>query len=486
MNYLGIDVGTTRLKCAIYNDKGKVIYNNAVDYGEFNRGDEKYLDIESIKINLFNLIRKAYLAEKFDAISISSLGESFVLLDKEDNILFLPMLYTDNRGSEQAERYNEKRNEIFEISGVMPQAMYSVYKLLWIKENKTDIYNNADKLFLINEYFTYLLTKERVIDYSQAARTGVFDVVNKEFSGELCEIFDIKTTLFSKPKPSGTIIGKMSNDVMRELGIESDVYVVTGGHDQVCSAIGSGLFDSKTCIDGMGTVECLVAAYDSFSHNIEMGGCGYPNVPFLDNKYCTYLLNYSCGSLTRWWLEQVYSKEEILDGSAFLLAEKEFIDEPTGLMVLPYFDGAATPYQDVYAKGAILNLSLSNHKSSVYQGILEGLSYEIKLNLDNVKKYGINPRKIIVTGGGASSEKWLQIKADILNKNIYRLKNKEAGVCGAAMLACFALTNETMESIARRFVKIKDVFKPRKEMVLKYKQQYNKYKLLYKNIKRFM
>ena len=479
MNCLGLDVGTTRIKCGVFDDKDNLIYSDGVDYG----GIGDYIDIQSVKTSVFVLLAKAYKECPFSALAVSSLGESFVLTDKDDNILFLPMLYTDEHGKEQAERFYEYSEKIFKISGVYPQSMYSIYKLLWIKDNEPEKYAKADKVLLINQYVNYMLTGINAIDYSQGARTGVFDVRNKKFSEELCEIFGIDVKLFGKPVYSGELIGKVKQEIKERLNFTSDVYVVAGGHDQVCAAIGSGVTESGNASDGMGTVECITAIYDTLSDNSKMGKDGYPNVPFLKDKYCTYLLNYTCGSLTRWWLENVYDKESVINGQAFINAEKEFSDEPTELLVLPYFAGAATPYQDISAKGGILNLGLNDGKEKIYQGILEGLCFEMKLNLDRVAEYGIKPNKVICTGGGSASDKWLQIKADILGLPIYPLKVKEAGILGAVILAESGVTGEKISDIAKKAVKLGKPFLPRKEITEKYNSVYKKYKKLYKFLK---
>lgn len=485
MKFLGLDVGTTRMKCGVYNEKGVLEYQNSVDYGELHNEKESYIDVDTIFSSAFALLKKAYQNCPFDSIAISSLGESFVLLDKKDNVIFYPMLYTDPRGKAETDEQMKNAEKFFSVSGVYPQGMYSAYKLLWIKKNRPNIYKEADKVLLVNEYISYKLTGIRAIDYSQAARTGLFDVREKKFSGELCDLLGIDKALFSPAVPSGTIIEKVKNDIAKEWGADKPVFVVAGGHDQVCATLGSGVTKAGDCSDGMGTVECLTAVYESPSCDGKMGEYGYPNVPFLDKLYCTYLLNYSCGSLTRWWLSTCFSEEEIKKGTAFEKIEKDFTDVPTGLLVLPYFAGAATPYQNIEAKGAILNLTISDNPSKVYQGILEGLCFEMKFNLETTKKFGIKPKKLIATGGGSASKKWLQIKADVLGIPVYPLKVKEAGVCGAAILGASALLKENINNVVKRFVKLERAIKPRKEIQKMYSQEYKKYKKIYRVVKEF-
>ena len=485
MRFLGLDIGTTRMKCGVYDERGILQYADSVDYGERQRGKESYIDIDAILSSALALLKKAYESSPFDSVAVSSLGESFVLLDKEDKVLFYPMLYTDPRGKDEAEAQMKNAERIFQIAGVYPQSMYSAYKLAWIKNNSPEIYAQASKALLVNEYISYKLTGIRAIDYSQAARTGAFSIREKVFSDELCDLFGIDKKLFSPAVASGTLIGEVKGEISLDWGAEKPVFVVAGGHDQVCATLGSGVTENGACSDGMGTVECLTAVYETPSNEADMGACGYPNVPFLDGLYCTYLLNYSCGSLTRWWLSSCFSEKEIKTGVAFEKMEKDFTENPTGILVLPYFAGAATPYQEVEAKGALLNLSLTDTPSRIYQGVLEGLCFEMKLNLEVAGKFGVRAKKLVATGGGSASEKWLQMKADILGIPVYPLVEKEAGICGAAMLGAATLLKKEMKEVAKIFVKTDKPKTPRKEMQKLYLQEYRKYKKLYKTIKKF-
>jgi xylulokinase len=484
--FLGLDIGTTRMKCGIYEESGKLVYADGCDYGTKQWGRETYLDVDAIVTCAKSLLKKAYSAYPFDSITISSLGESFVLLDEKDKVLFPPMLYTDCRGEEEAAELSAHAEKIFALSGVYPQGMYSAYKLLWIKKNRREVYDKAKKVMLVGDYVGYALTGKRCSDYASASRTGIFDIRKKEFSKELCALFGIEAGLFSPVAPSGVKLGEIKEEILSEWGASSSVTLVTGGHDQVCAALGAGAVEEGACADGMGTVECLTALYREPSADQEMGRCGYPNVPYAVNGlYCTYLLNYSCGSLTRWWLESLYTQEEISDGRAFVELEKRFQEEPTGLLVLPYFAGAATPFQNSGAKGGILNLRLSDTPADIYKGILEGLCMEMRLNTEETEKYGVRPQKLIATGGGSASAKWLQIKADVTGLPVYPLIHKEAGICGAAMLGASALTGESLSTLTERFVKTGKPFMPSPERKAEYDVIYEKYKKLYKTIKEF-
>ena len=217
------------------------------------------MDIAAIKENVFSMIKAVTKRHRVDSICFSSFGEAFVLLDKEDNVLFRPMLYTDRRGEEQAKAISQKfgNQKMYEVTGTLPHPMYSVSKLLYIKERYPDVYANADKMLLICDYLGYMFTGKRAIDYSLAARTGIFDIEKLQFSEELCEGLGIDVGLFSTPMRAGTIVGEINND---ELGLKNCVLVL-GSHDQICTTLGAGVIQAGQAVDGMGTVECITAVF---------------------------------------------------------------------------------------------------------------------------------------------------------------------------------------------------------------------------------
>lgn len=293
---------------------------------------------------------------------------------------------------------------------------------------------------LICDYIGYLLTGERVIDYSLASRTGAFDIGKSEFSKEILGLVNISEALFSTPKRAGTIVGKLKDSVLIEWGITGDPVLVLGSHDQVCTALGAGVLNVGEAVDGMGTVECITTLFENKPTDAEMGRQGYPCVPYaIEGLYCTYILNYSCGSTVNWFRKKILHGYKGEEKDFFSYIEKDMRNEPTGILTLPYFGGASTPYQDLNAKGVIVNLTMETTDSVLYKSVMEGTAMEMRLNADVIGRYGITVKNLVATGGGANSEKWIQLKADIQNVPIKVLRSSEGGLCGCAMLQAVAL-----------------------------------------------
>lgn len=486
MRFLSLDVGTTCCKGQVFSDTGEILFYQSKEYPLKKDGADVYVDVDAITATLKSIIKKAGEEENVSSIAVSSFGEAFVMLDKDDNVLFYPMLYTDVRGEKQAEEIKKQFSEefLYDTTGILPHAMYSISKVLWIKENHPDKFKKADKILLIGDFVGYVLTGKRVIDYGLAARTGAFDIVNKHFSKEILNKFGIDENLFSVPMPAGTVVGNIKEEIANELNLSKDCKLVLGSHDQICATLGAGIMNVGEAADGMGTVECITALYDKPPKNPEFGRMGYPTVPFAkDGVYCTYILNYSSGSLINWFKDKLNHGYFGDKDNFFSYIEEKIGEKTNDLLMLPYFAGCANPYQDGHAKGAILNLTLSTSDADIYRAILEGTSFEMRLNLEIVKSFGIDIKSAVATGGGANSDKWLQIKSDITGLNLKTLRSSEGGLCGVAILQAVALNRYRDLSEAKdAFVRYKKEFLPNDENLDQYKTKYEKYKKIYKKL----
>ena len=489
MNFLSFDIGTTCCKCQLFSQSGEILKYCSEEYGFLYKDGETYADIRGIWQRVRAMLAAVAEEYEFSSVCISSFGESFVVLGEGDEILFDPMLYTDPRGEREAEELSEKfgAEKLFSVTGTVPQSMYSLSKLLWIRKNRPEVFAKAKKVLLICDYLGYLLTGKRVIDYALASRTGAFDVGSLSFSEEILGEYGISSAMFSEPKPTGSAVGELREEVKRELGIRGRCVLVLGSHDQVCSALGAGAVNAGDAVDGMGTVECITPIFDRKPDDASMGKEGYVCVPYaVPGLYCTYMFNYSCGSLINWLRKDIFHGYKGEEKDVYTYLERGMKPAPTNILLLPYFGGAATPYQNIGAKGAILNLKTSTSDSDLYQAAMESTSMEMRLNAEHGAKYGIEIRRIVATGGGANSEKWLALKASIQGVPVRTLRSSEGGLCGCAMLQAVANgVAPDLQAAAQVFVRYAKEFEPDAARRASYEEQYQKYKKLYAAVKEF-
>ncbi len=488
MNFLSLDIGTTCCKSQLFSEQGEILRYSSEEYAFLEKEGEKYADIRGIFSRVKKMLADTAKEYEISSLCISSFGESFVLLDEKDELLSDPMLYTDPRGEKEAEELLQTfgAEKLFSVTGTVPQSMYSLSKLLWIRKNRPEIFARAKKCMLICDYLGYLLTGKRVIDYALASRTGAFDIKTLQFSKEILEQCGISAELFSSPAPTGSIVGELREELKKELGIRGSCLLVLGSHDQICSALGAGAVKAGDAVDGMGTVECITPLFSQRPSDVSMGMEGYVCVPYaVPGLYCTYMFNYSCGSLVNWYRKDILHGYHGEEENVYTYLEKTD-DSPSGILVLPYFAGAATPYQNINAKGAVLNLSVGTRDADLYKAIMEGTAMEMRLNTENVSKYGIFVSRIVATGGGANSKKWLSLKASVQNVPVRTLRSSEGGLCGCAMLQAAALgLVKDLQAAARIFVQYQEEFLPDANRHSAYEGQYKKYKKLYQTVKEF-
>lgn len=486
MIYGGLDIGTTGSKLTVFDDYAQKerFYLNYPSKRD-NNGHE--IDANIIYSTVIQLLEIAVQKYQITSIGITSFGETFVLLDKFDNILFPSLLYTDPRGNKEALYLERKigKKKLGEITGQVGQGMFSLPKLMYIKKHYKSIYKNVDKVLLIEDFIVYKLTGIRQIDYSLASRTLAFDVNKREWSKEILDAAGIDENLFSKPVPIGSIAGNIKQSLKNELGLKNDIKIINISHDQIANAIGGGVLSYGTAIDGCGTCECLTMTYQNIPNDKDIYECGYGVIPYIkDNYNVSYALINTGGALVEWIINTYFfdlkGKEKCFD-----ILNNNILNHPTNVMILPHFAGASTPYMDPFALGTITNLNLGTNRYEIYQACLESLSYEMLISINKLKKMGININEIYASGGGAKNDAWLQIKANIFNIPIHQLENNDTGTIGSAIVVGHAIgLFSSYEDGVNKLTKVKKTFYPDVFKHQEYMKIFKKYQLMYERMKK--
>ena len=486
----GLDVGTTGCKIALYNDNAEHLTTYYKEYDVIRKNGQHEIDFNDVKAGVLTLLKQAVKEYQIDALGVTSFGETFAMLDEDDNILAPSMLYTDPRGEEECQMMCDTmgKEKLALITGVNPHPLYSFPKILWQKNHNPDLYQKCKRILLGEDFIVYTLTKNPQIDYSLAARTGMFDIEKRCYFEEGFRTFGVDISLMSKAVPTGSVAGVITDDIKKELGISYDITIVNGGHDQVGGMIGAGIFSTDSAMDGTGTVECIPVVLNEKPTIPGIYECGYSIVPYIDNQYACYALSYTGGATLKWFRDnfaELENKEaEEAGKNVYAQLDNMAPAEPTGILVLPHFSGAATPYMDNDSKAAFVGITLETSKYDLYKALMEGTSYEMLLNFNTMKAMTGQIQEIRATGGGATSDLWLQIKADILNTDITALDCKEVGSAGTVALAGVAMGVWTsLEEAVDKLVKVRKIFHPNPETSAIYQTHYKKYENLYNAVK---
>lgn len=483
----GIDVGTTGCKCTVCDADGNILAECYDEYFADVQGAYGSLQPEIVWHSVKKVLASAAKGFSLQAIGVTSFGEAPVMLDENDRPVMPTILYTDTRGQSECEELVRVMGaeRIAQLTGTAPHSMYSICKLMWVARNQPELYAKVSRIFLFADYIVYMLSGVAQMDYSLAARTMAFDVHKLDWCDEILEHAGIEKKKFPPTVPSGTRAGMIRKSVAAELGLTQEIVIVTGCHDQVAASLGTGIMKDGMAVDGTGTVECITSMFSRKPDTAKLQQSNYAVVPYvLPNSFVCYAFSFTGGALLRWYRNQFGALETIVakqQGMSFYEhMNQKLSDTPSSLLVLPYFAGAATPYMDIDAKGAILGLSLDTTAEEIYRALMEGVTYEMLLNLERLQEAGVYITELRATGGGATSEVWLQMKADILNCKIVTLGSAQSGTLGCIMLAGVACgIYENIQQAQERLVKLGKEYYPRSEQHEIYMHYYNVYKKIY-------
>ncbi|MGN0355965.1 MAG: L-fuculokinase [Muricoprocola sp.] len=491
MKIAGLDIGTTGCKLTVFDQNGIYLDKAYKDYPVKRQSSEHEIDVRAILDGVISVMKE--MSGKYPDISgmgVTSFGETFVLADEAGTPLLPAMLYTDPRGYEQCQELVEKLGEkkIIEITGTKPHEMYSISKIMWQKEHNPEVFKKVAHIFLIEDFVVYALTGKAQIDYSLAARTMAFDIRKLEWSDEVFEAAQIDKSFMSQVVPIGTSAGCIKEEIAVQTGFSQELQIVSISHDQVAAAVGAGVFSSETAVDGAGTVECITPVYDKIPDLMTMSEGKFAVVPYVvPGKYVCYAFSYTGGALIQWCVDTLAKKEKEIAREQNISVNSYLegvSDEPTGMLVLPHFAGAATPYMDTGSKGAIIGLTAASSVSDIYRACMEGVVYEMLINMEYLQKAGTSFKMLNATGGGAHSAVWMQMKADMLGLPIAALKTVDAGTVGSAMLTGIAVGCFTdLEDAAEHMVEKTTTYYPREEMHQKYQKIYERYRKVYEAIR---
>ncbi|MDR2021527.1 MAG: hypothetical protein LBQ14_12260 [Treponema sp.] len=484
VKFCGIDVGTSGVKAMVFDEKGTPLSESYRPYAiQVAPGGTRLLRALELwnqtKTVFAEAVRKA--GGNISAVCADSFGESFVALDKNDEIICDPMIFTDRWG-EAEYREAEKKTSAEEIAGLCGLPLspsYSLSKILYLRDERPEIYEKTARILLIQDFINFMLSGRTAADYSTASRTMFFNVRECVWSGALMEKFGLDPRHYSPPVPMGTVVGTLRRSLAGELGLSDGIKVVAGGHDQPVSTIGAGL-RKGSAVNSMGTAECITPVIGAMLPERFIVEHGIPAEPLWEKgKFCCLLYNTTSGLLVDWFLKTVTGENPL----PYAQFDRNIPPEPTRIMVQPYLMGSGTPYMDISARLAITGIDYGTTRYDIYRAILEGLCLDQRLNLEILSKEHSTVENIIVVGGGSKSRSWLGIKADILQIPVSIPAVREAGALGCAIL-CTAASGVygTVEEAAHAMSRLQETIEPDQRRRSFYDEKFELYRKLHGHI----
>ncbi|RLE12933.1 hypothetical protein DRJ04_05240 [Candidatus Aerophobetes bacterium] len=473
---IGIDVGTTHCKGGVYDYQGKECAFLKTDTQiRWDCAGGAVIDANTLWESVCFLVKG--LTDKvnpkdIDAISVASMAEAGVPLDRHGQPLYPIICWFDKRSQPQSDWWvkNFGPRFVFEITGVVPSYKYTLTKLMWLKAEHPQIITKCCTWLCVADYICYLLGGKKVMNKSLACRTMAFDLTKDAYSREMLEVAGVPHQIMPPIVESGQVIGSVSALAARETGLLQGTPVVTGGHDHVCGALATGILTDEYALDSSGTAEAVIVALNSPRLDWEIGEKGL-TVGHHVMKDMYYLMGgmSASGASVEWFKSFVEGKKkENRPGISYntLMSEAANFDPfSTGLVFVPYLRGSGAPWPDPSRKGAILGLRDYHGQAHVTRAILEGVSFQLRAAVLAIQEVlGHQLDHLRVTGGGAKNKMWLQLKADITGKHFEVPQVEEASTLGAALLAGVgAGVYENGKQAAHSVYRVKETVFPDKE-----------------------
>lgn len=495
MYFVGLDVGTTGCKAAIFDADGVLIASASREYPVLMpQPGWAEQDIELVWTLAQEAIREAVTkagVHEVAALGLSVHGEAVTPVDAAGRSLRPTILGMDTRTGAQnawlAAQFGAEA--LFNRTGMPIHTINTLPKLLWIKEHEPDIWQAADRFLLVEDFFIHRMTGHAVISNCLASRTQLFDTRAGTWSPEILDVLELDPPRLAEVRPSGEAVGTMGVELAASLGLRTPPVVVTGGHDQACGALGVGLTEPGRAMVSTGTAEVVEVALDAptlnttlYKGNISVYAHTSPGL------FLAMTLNHSGGLLLRWFRDEFCADfvrtAESHGADPYDTIFGDLPLAPSPLLLLPHFSGSGTPTFDTASRGAILGLTFNTTRSELAKAILEGLTYELRLNLDLLQEGGVAIDELRAIGGGARSDLWLQLKADVTGIPVVAPEITEAAAWGAAMLAGHGVGEfSDLAETAARTVRLTRRFEPDAARSAAYAERFALYREVYPAVK---
>lgn len=490
MQFLSLDIGTSSVKAVIFNDNGHILkkrqYETDIICHQPKQAKQDAQKVWQKLLFAMEQVLKDAKTRHIDAICASVQGDAVIPVDENANPLSYALLGMDYT-SEEAAQYCKKifdAKALFRQTGMRIHPLNAITKILKLYQEGIIPY----KYVTYSDYILMKLGGEAHIDITMASRSMAMNIKTKDWDDNILARLNLDKKYFSIIKPSGEIVGELKSSLVRKLKLSKPPFLITGGHDQTCSALGAGIIEPGIVLNSLGSAEVIAAVLKKTNVTDIMYDSYYPcyhHIP--KNTYFTFSLNHAAGLLVRWYRDQ-FAQKEVAD------AQKENMDiyahifsqlkqGPSSVMISPYFNGRGTPCCDINAKGAIIGLTMDTTRHDIIQAISEALIYETKINLDTFEQAGIPAQTIRAVGGGAKSQYLLQRKADILQRPIEVPETSETACLGAAIVSAVALGQfQDYYQAILNMTHIRKKFLPERSNI-KYNNYFHLYKKLYNDLK---
>jgi len=495
---LGIDVGTSACKVAVFDLDGRVVAQSTKTYKVYYPAAD-YVEQNPMEWwnGVCDSLQEILLSSKINAKQIAGIGIdgqswSAIPVDKKGNVLHNTPIWMDTRASEIAKRVTQRIGfeKIFNSSGNGFEPTYSTPKMLWFKETLPEVYKNTHMFLQSNSYIVYKLTGNFTQDISQGYGVHAFNIKTGKWDDSFCDELGIAREKLPEIFPCHQVIGEVTHEAAEATGLLQGIPVVAGGLDACCGTLGSGVINIGQAQEQGGQAGGMSICLNEPKAHPKLI-LSYHVIPEM------WLLQGGTvggGGSIKWFNQELGGYEAEMEKSTGVSSFKIMDDEAEaispgseGLIFLPYMAGERSPLWDKNAKGVFFGLGYNKSRAHMIRAVLEGCAYALEHNLKTAEDIGVKVKVLNAMGGAANSRLWTQIKADVTGKVIKIPASDTATTLGAAILAGVGTGQyKSFKEAVARTVSITRTHEPNMKNHEIYKKYYELYLEIYDNLKETM
>ena len=475
--YLGLDLGTSSVKAIIMNEQGDVVASHSIPltlsrpHPQWSEQDPQawwQATDEAIK-----QLSRTQPMEQIQAIGLSGQMHGAVLLDAQQNILRPAILWNDGRSVKQCLRLAKQYPQFKELTGNLVMPGFTAPKLQWVAENEAEIFCQIAHVLLPKDFLRWKMSGNFASDMSDAAGTLWLDMQKRDWSDELLAATGLSRCQMPTLFEGNQITGYLLPEIAKKWQMKQ-VPIIAGGGDNAAGAIGVGVYQPGQGMLSLGTSGVYFVVSEKFLQNSDNAVHSFCHaLPQTWHLMSVILSAASC-------LDWVCQLTGISDVGAMFKEIEQHAHSDSSLLFLPYLSGERTPYNNADAKGVFWGLTHQHQRADLCRAVLEGVSFALRQGIEVADKAGQHADNITLIGGGARSEYWRQLLADITGKTLdYRQGGDVGPALGAARLAQLAINPAHLSQIILSQPKLETRHVPNLEKHKAYQDKYNAFKKLY-------
>lgn len=488
---IAYDLGTGGCKASLYGTAGNCVADSFIscdtEYPQQGWHEQKPADWwDAVVQSTQKLLKESQVPNtEISAIGISGHSLGLVPVNKDGKLLRESVpIWSDSRPTEkELQPFFEKisEEEWYMITGNgFPPSLYTVFKLMWLKNNEPEIFDDLFSILGTKDYINYRMTGVMATDYSYASGTGVYDLKKWEYSERLIDASGLPSSIFPSPVASTQVLGTLTNEVAKELGLHTNVKVVAGGVDNSCMALGARCFKNGRTYNSLGSSSWIAVSSSEPLLNAKSRPYVFTHV--VPGLFTSATAIFSAGTSFRWLRDNVCQHLDEKDGNIWEQMTALAKEAPAGsnkLLFNPSLAGGTMIDKSANIRGAFVGVDLSHTQNDIIRSVMEGIALGLRVALDELRGLTEIEDEITAVGGGSKSELWRQIYADVYKVNIIKTNiDEQAAALGSAALAAVGTGIWEDFSTIDKIHKTQSVNKPRGEENQRYEKLLPVYKTL--------